>query len=182
MAYTLATFYDDCRASLTADPGEKGQEAVRAHLERLLKAPADLHARLGPAPSPGRHPLHVDPATGMHVFCHVYAKAGISKAHDHGPCWIIYGNVTGHTDMVEWKRDDDGREAGVARLTETRRYRVGAGQAVLFKTGAIHETSHPDGASMLVRVISGDMDKVWRHTFDPASGRVKDRPPRPEAD
>ena len=116
----------------------------------------------------------------MHVFVHVYDSAGVSKPHDHGPCWIVYGNLTGHTDMIDYRRRDDGSRPGHADLEATRSYRVGAGEAELFGVGAIHETAHPEGPSILIRVISGDMDSVWRHTFNPAKQTVTDRPPRPE--
>lgn len=182
----LETFYADCRASLQADDGPQGQERVRRHLIKLMRRPELIYglasSALGPKPAVGRHALYRDPVTDMHVFVHVYNSAGVSKAHDHGPCWIVYGNLTGHTDMTDWVRRDDGSKAGYADLEKTRDYRVGAGEAELFQVGAIHETSHPDGDSILIRVISGDMDSVWRHTFDPASKTVKDRPPRPERD
>ncbi|MFN4283955.1 MAG: hypothetical protein ACK4NA_15070 [Alphaproteobacteria bacterium] len=178
--YSLDTFFDDCRATLLADQGEDGQKAVRRHLLALLRHPKLIHDFLGPNPKPGRYKLHQEPATGMHAFVHVYDSAGASKAHDHGPCWIVYGNLTGYTDMIDYARRDDGSVPGFADLEETRRYRVGAGEAELFGVGAIHETAHPAEPSILIRVISGDMDSVWRHTFNPAKKTVTDRPPRPE--
>ncbi|HEY4136655.1 MAG TPA: hypothetical protein VGO34_15740 [Alphaproteobacteria bacterium] len=180
--YSLEDFVDDCRASLLADAGPEGQQAVRRHLLELLSHPRVIHDALGPDPEPGRRLLHRDPATGMHVFVHVYDAAGVSKAHDHGPCWIVYGNLTGHTGMTDWRRQDDGSREGYADLAKLREYRVGAGEAELFQLGAIHDTSHPDGPSILVRVVSGDMDSVWRHVFDPARKTVTNRPPRPERD
>ena len=180
MAYSLEQFYKDCRLSLTIDPDGRGQEAVRGYLEELLTHREAVFEALGPKPEPGRCLLHHDDETDMYVYAHVYAKEGGNKAHDHGPCWIIYGNLTGHTDMVEWRRTDDGSAAGQASLEKLKEYRVRAGEAVLFKTGSIHETRHPSGDSILIRVISGDMDRVWRHNFDPERGIVRDRPPRPE--
>lgn len=180
MGYSLMQFYKDCRLSLTVDPGERGQEAVRGYLEELLNNREAVLDALGPTPEAGRRLLHHDDETDMYVFAHVYAKEGGNKAHDHGPCWIIYGNLTGHTDMVDWRRTDDGSVAGRASLERLQQYRIGAGQAVLFRTGAIHETRHPARDSVLIRVISGDMDQVWRHNFDPERGIVRDRPPRPE--
>jgi len=178
--YSLETFFDDCRASLLADAGPDGQEAVRRHLVELLRRPQLIERFLGPDPAPGRRLLHKEPATGMHAFVHVYDSAGVSKPHDHGPCWIVYGNLTGHTDMIDYRRRDDGSVPGFADLEATRHYRVPAGAAELFQVGAIHETAHPAEPSILIRVISGDMDSVWRHTFDPAKKTVTDRPPRPE--
>ncbi len=179
--YSLQTFFDDCRATLLADDGKDGQAAVRRHLVALLRHPKLIHEFLGPDPAPGRRTLHHEPATGMHVFVHVYDSAGVSKPHDHGPCWIVYGNLIGHTDMVDYERRDDGLVPGFADLEETRRYRVNAGEAELFGVGAIHETAHPAEPSILIRVVSDDMDSVWRHTFDPAKKKVMDRAPRPEA-
>jgi len=180
--YSLETFFDDCRASLLADAGPDGQAAVRRHLLQLLRHPKLIHEFLGPDPAPGRRRLHHEPATGLHVFVHVYDSAGVSKPHDHGPCWIVYGNLTGHTDMVDYRRRDDGSQPGFADLETTRRYRVGAGEAELFGVGAIHETAHPEGPSILIRAVSDDMDSVWRHTFNPEKQTVTDRPPRPERD
>lgn len=181
-SYSLETFFDDCRASLLADSGPDGQAAVRRHLVELMRHPKLIDKFLGPDPAPGRRLLHKEPATGMHAFVHVYDSAGVSKPHDHGPCWIVYGNLTGHTDMIDYARRDDGSVAGFADLQATRDYRVGSGEAELFPVGAIHETAHPAGPSILIRVISGDMDSVWRHTFNPAKKTVTDRPPRPERD
>lgn len=177
MPYTLDQFVLDCRHSLQANAGAAGQEEVRAHLTTLLSNPQDLLLRLGDAKS-GRHRIHHDPITDMYVFAHLFTKEGRSNAHDHGPCWIIYGNVSGHTDMIEWRRTDDGSRTGHAELEKTREYRVSAGEAALFKKGAIHSTYHPAGESLLVRVISGDMDSVWRKTFNPEKQTVTDRPPK----
>jgi predicted metal-dependent enzyme (double-stranded beta helix superfamily) len=181
-AYSLETFFDDCRASLLADAGPDGQGAVRRHLVQLLRHPRLIDDVLGPDPAPGRRQLHHEPSTGMRVFVHVYNSAGVSKPHDHGPCWIVYGNLSGHTDMVDYRRRDDGAQPGYADLETTREYRVHAGEAELFHVGAIHETAHPDSPSILIRVVSDDMDNVWRHTFNPAKKTVTDRPPRPERD
>lgn len=181
MNYTVDDFTADCRRSLTADAGEAGQEAVREHLVKLLANPDALLERLGQAPAVGRHAIHHDPVTDMYVFAHVSDHEGRSHAHDHGPCWIIYGNVTGRTDMIEWRRTDDGSRPGHAKLEKEKEYSVRSGQAALFRKGAIHSTYHPEGDSILVRVISGDMDRVWRHTFDPQKETVKDRPPREKA-
>ena len=64
------------------------------------------------------------------------------------------------------------------QLEKLRQYRFHAAEAVLFKSGPIHSTFHPEGNSMLIRVISGDMDAVWRKSFDPEKKTVKARPPR----
>ena len=178
MRYSLDQFSEECRASLQADAGERGQEQVRRHLEKLLAEPEALGAALRRQPEAGRHLLYRDAETRMHVFAHVYAKAGASSAHDHGPCWIIYGNATGYTDITDWKRLDNGERDGHAELEKLRQYRVHAGEAVLFRKGAIHSTFHPEGDSMLVRVISDDMDAMWRMSFDPEKKTVTARPPR----
>jgi hypothetical protein len=44
MSYDLDQFIADCRGFLTRDPGPKGREQVRLHLERLLNNPDFVRA------------------------------------------------------------------------------------------------------------------------------------------
>src|SRR5262245_663760 len=44
MSYDLEQFITDCRSFLKIDPGPKGRERVRAHLERLLDNPDFVRA------------------------------------------------------------------------------------------------------------------------------------------
>ena len=37
--------------------------------------------------------------------------------HDHGPCWVVYGNYQNPTRMRRWRRLDDGSRPGYAELT-----------------------------------------------------------------
>ena len=43
-----------------------------------------------------------------------------SPPHDHGESWAIYGQAKLWTDMIEWKREDDGSDPKHAKLTPER--------------------------------------------------------------
>ena len=45
-----------------------------------------------------------DPETDVHVLVHGREKGGKSVPHDHGPCWVIYGNYKNPTRMRRWRR------------------------------------------------------------------------------
>ena len=102
MAYDLAQFIADCRASLTRDPGPAGREQVRVNLERLLKNDDFIRQYCGDDQPHGVKTLHEDPALGFLVLAHTYNKARLSPPHDHGASWAIYGQATKYTDMTEW--------------------------------------------------------------------------------
>src|ERR1700726_1419090 len=121
MAYDLDAFCHDCRDALKADKGPGGREAVSQTLERLFAEPAFLDRHVLSMP-PGRHTLYEDPELGFVVLSHVNPKAAKSPPHDHGASWAIYGQATGHTDMIEWERADTGGQR--AELKEIKRYRL----------------------------------------------------------
>jgi hypothetical protein len=90
-AYSLEDFVADTRRSLKSKPGPEGVEEVRQHLEQLLRNPNLLHEHLGASPSFGTHCIHHDPETDVYVLVHGREKAGGASPHDHGPCWVVYG-------------------------------------------------------------------------------------------
>ena len=51
----------------------------------------------------------------MHVLVHGREKGGKSVPHDHGPCWVIYGNYKNPTRMRRWRRLDDGSKPRLRR-------------------------------------------------------------------
>ena len=124
MAYTLEGFCRDCHAALKADPGPGGRQAVRGLLERLLADRDFLAAHVLSAP-PGRHTLYEDPELGFVVLAHVNPTAGKSPPHDHGASWAVYGQVTEHTDMTEWRRAEGGDAPGPASQPQSTKNECG---------------------------------------------------------
>ena len=172
MSYTLDGFCRDCHAALKADPGPGGREAVRGLLERLLAERDFLAEHVLSAPS-GRHTLYEDPELGFVVLAHVNPVAGKSPPHDHGASWAVYGQVTEHTDMTEWRRTAGGEGApGSASLEVARRYRLEPGHAGVYDVRAIHAIDYPAGARF-VRVTGTDLETVPRLKFDLALGEAQ---------
>jgi len=171
MCYTLDGFCRDCHAALKADPGPGGRQSVRHHLERLLADQEFLAEHVLPAP-PGRHTLYEDPELGFVVLAHVNPTAGKSPPHDHGASWAVYGQVTEHTDMTEWRRAEGGDAPGPASLDIVRRYRLEPGRAGVYDIRAIHAIDYPAGARF-VRVTGTDLEHVPRLKFDLALGEAQ---------
>ena len=175
MAYELDQFIADCRAILKRDPGPKGREDVRQHLEQLLANKEFVAQTCGDDVPLGLKVLYEDKDLGFQVLAHINDKARKSPPHDHGASWAIYGQATKHTDMVEWERvGGDGKHA---ELKEVKRYRLNPGQAGIYQDGAIHSIDYPDRARF-IRVTGTNLDKIERVRFDLATGEVHQMTPQ----
>jgi predicted metal-dependent enzyme (double-stranded beta helix superfamily) len=175
MPYDLDQFIADCRETLSRDPGPAGREQVRAKLERLLTNQDFIKATVGEDVPLGLKVLYEDKDMGFQILAHVNDKARKSPPHDHGESWAIYGQATGHTDMIEWERIDNGGER--AELKEITRYRLAPGHAGIYENGAIHSIDYPDRARF-IRVTGTNLDKINRVRFDLATGAVHQMTPQ----
>ena len=91
--YTLEQFLADTRATIETKGIPSGLAEIRDHLEKLLHNPELLKKHLGdPPPYTQLTTIGHDPETDVHVLVHGREKAGKSSIHDHGPCWVVYGN------------------------------------------------------------------------------------------
>jgi predicted metal-dependent enzyme (double-stranded beta helix superfamily) len=175
MAYELNQFIADVKAALKRDPGPAGREDVRQKLERLLANKDFVAATCGDDAPLGLKVLYEDKDLGFQVLAHINDKARKSPPHDHGASWAIYGQATGHTDMIEWERTDDG--AARAELKEVKRYRLNPGMAGIYQDGAIHSIDYPDRARF-IRVTGTNLDKIDRVRFDLKTGEVHQMTPQ----
>jgi predicted metal-dependent enzyme (double-stranded beta helix superfamily) len=175
MAYELNQFIDDTRATLQRDSGPAGRETVRKNLERLLTNKEFVAATCGEDVPLGLKVLYEDKDLGFQVLAHVNDKARKSPPHDHGASWAIYGQATGHTDMIEWERTDNG--SARAELKEVKRYRLNPGQAGIYQDRAIHSIDYPDRARF-IRVTGTNLDKINRVRFDLNTGEVHQMTPQ----
>ncbi|MEN3381643.1 MAG: hypothetical protein V7608_1687 [Hyphomicrobiales bacterium] len=175
MPYDLDQFISDCRETLARDPGPAGREHVRARLEHLLTNQDFVKATVGEDVPLGLKVLYEDKDMGFQILAHVNDKARKSPPHDHGESWAIYGQATGHTDMIEWQRTDGGGER--AQLKEIKRYRLTPGHAGIYENGAIHSIDYPDRARF-IRVTGTNLDKIKRVRFDLATGAVHQMTPQ----
>jgi hypothetical protein len=178
--YTLDHFFADTRATVKAKGLPAGLEEIRRHVERLLANPALLKDHLGePPPYSERTTIGYDPETDVHVLVHGREKAGKSAPHDHGPCWVVYGQYTNYTQMRRWKRLDDGSQAEHAELALQKNFRLNTGEAAAFAVGDIHSIEYPDG-TFFIRVTGGDVEqqKTLRFDLDKQTVEVEDRAKR----
>ena len=106
------------------------------------------------------------------MLAHINDKARVSPPHDHGASWAIYGQAKLWTDMIEWKREDDGKDPKRAKLTPEKKYRLDPGHAGIYQDGKIHSIDYPD-KSRFVRVTGCNLDRIDRISIDLKSGEVR---------
>ncbi|HXZ22257.1 MAG TPA: hypothetical protein VEH78_05775 [Pseudolabrys sp.] len=172
MAYHLEQFIADCRSILSRDPGPTGREQVRINLERLLGNADFVREYCGDDVPRGLKLLYEDPKLGFQILAHINDKARVSPPHDHGASWAIYGQATKFTDMIEWAREDDGKDPKHAKLKPVKKYRLTPGKAGIYQDGAIHSIDYPDNARF-VRVTGTNLDKINRIRIDLETGEVE---------
>lgn len=172
MAYNLNQFIADCSGILARDPGPAGREQVRANLERLLANADFVREYCGDDAPRGLKVLYEDPKLGFQILAHINDKARVSPPHDHGASWAIYGQATKYTDMIEWEREDDGKDPKHAKLTPVKKYRLTPGKAGIYQNGAIHSIDYPDYARF-IRVTGTNLDKIDRIRIDLKTGAVE---------
>jgi hypothetical protein len=177
MSYDLDQFVADCRTSLKRDPGPRGREEVRVALERLLSNKNFVDEYCGEHVPRGLKVLYEDPELGFQVLAHINDKARTSPPHDHGASWAIYGQATHYTDMIEWEREADAGNAGEARLTPAKKYRLLPGHAGIYQDGKIHSIDYPDHARF-VRITGTNLDRIPRVRFDLATGKMHQMTPQ----
>jgi hypothetical protein len=172
-AYTLDQFLADTRATIKAKGVPSGLAEIRDHMEKLLRNPELLKKHLGdPVPYRERTTIGHDPATDVHVLVHGREKGGKSVPHDHGPCWVIYGNYKNPTRMRRWRRLDDGSKPGYAEIEIQRDFMNEPGKASVFAVGDIHSIEYGDD-TFFIRVTGGDVESQKTLRFDPDKKAVQ---------
>jgi hypothetical protein len=177
MSYDLDQFVSDCRSILKRDPGPRGREEVRTQLERLLSDKEFVEKYCGAHVPRGLKMLYEDSELGFQILAHINDKARVSPPHDHGASWAIYGQASHYTDMIEWEREDDGRDPAKAKLKPVKKYRLLPGHAGIYQDGTIHSIDYPDSARF-IRVTGTNLDNLQRVRFDLATGKIHQMSPQ----
>jgi hypothetical protein len=177
MSYNLDQFIADCRATLKRDPGPNGREQVRVKLEQLLENKDFVEEYCGDNVPRGLKVLYEDPELKFQILAHINDKARVSAPHDHGASWAIYGQATKYTDMIEWEREDDGKDPKHAKLRPAKKYRLLPGKAGIYQDGKIHSIDYPDYARF-VRVTGTNLDNIERIRIDLKTGEVHQMTPQ----
>jgi hypothetical protein len=164
--YTLDQFFADTRATIRSKGIPSGLAEIRDHLERLLRTPQLLTKHLGdPPPYTRLTTIGHDPETDVHVLVHGREKGATSSVHDHGPCWVVYGNYKNPTRMRRWRRLDDGSRPGHAELELQKEFLNEPGHAAVFAVGDIHSIEFGDD-TFFIRVTGGDVETKETLKFD----------------
>jgi len=168
MGYTLEQFSADCRAALLKDPGPAGRELVRQCTAKA-SSDADFVARyLGPDAESDRRILYEDPDLHFCILAHVYRGARNSSPHDHGPSWAVYSQVSGVTEMTDWRLLQKPANGQPGKVAMARTYELTPGMAYLYNEGDLHSPRR-DGDTRLIRIEGTDLTKVKRDKFEIAS-------------
>lgn len=129
---------------------------VRAHLERLLEAPAteDWLAELHHT-APTNAELYRDPEHGFVLLAHT-ERAGLYRPpHDHGRSWVMYAVQRGEIEMGAYGRLED--PAGNVRLVKRGATLLRPGDVQVYLPGDIHDTRCMSDSALLYRFTERDL-------------------------
>ena len=177
MTYELEDFCRDCHDALARGGGPEELEAVRRSLARLLANEAFVGRTCGADAKPGLNLLYEDDELGFQVLAHVNENPRVSPPHNHGESWAVYGQATGYTDMTEFRRVYDGGDPAHAKLEVTRKYRLNPGEVGIYASSAIHSIDYPE-KSRFIRVTGTNLDRIYRDSFELATGAIKRMAPQ----
>jgi len=168
MSYTLEQFSADCRAALSKDPGPAGRELVRQYTARASCDPDFVAKYLGPEASAERKILYEDPDLRFCILAHVYRGAKNSQPHDHGPSWAVYCQVSGITEMTDWRLLQKPANGEPGKVEKVRSYTLTPGTAHVYNEGDLHSPRR-DSDTRLIRIEGMDLTKVKRDKFEIAA-------------
>lgn len=173
MAYELATFCTEARASLKAKPLAVALDEMAASLRKLLANPDFIKATFKEETPVGKRELYHDAETDFYVLAHVQEPGKKGNPHSHGSSWAIYGNAKAFTEMTEWRRVNNETEAGHV-LEQSDIYKLEPGQVRGYGPNVIHSTHHPHPA-WVIRVTGTDLDHLPRYHFNRNRDRILEK-------
>lgn len=161
---------------------------VRARVEALRPSFAELLAaddwlpeeygkpdfKSGMGGGIGQYALYRAQDGSLCLFSLVIPPGVSTPVHDH-LAWGIIGVYRGRQEETIYRRLDDGRDEGQARLEVARQQTVDAGKfyTLLPPTDDIHYVKTvSDEPSISIHLLANDTACVWRHRFDPTAGTV----------
>ena len=116
--------------------------------------------------------LYRDPDHGFIQMGHVHKQGHGNAPHDHGPCWVVYGSYKGITEITTYRRTEDGKKEGKAKLEKKDLHRLTPGVVQPYLSGEIHSTSAVQGPGVVFRFLSYDLDKIERNRYNLEKGTV----------
>ena len=162
MGYTLKKFASECHDILSAEPGPKGREKVRNLLQKALVDKEFVAETFPPSNTEKRKIIYEDKDLGFCICSHFHEGAAMSKPHDHGKYWAIYGQVEGTTEMFDYKWvEKPSREDTSGKVEAQRSYTLKPGDAHLYNEGDVHAPKR-EATTKLVRIEGRNLDTIKR--------------------
>lgn len=115
--------------------------------------------------------LYADPLDRFSIVSFVWGPGQGTPVHDHR-VWGLVGVLRGEEISVSYERQTDGS----LRAGSPERLRAGQVAAVSPSIGDIHSISNglPDASSISIHVYGGNIGRIRRAVFDPATGAAHD--------
>jgi len=156
-------------------------EALKPAFAKLLAAEGWLPAvyssadeKSGMGGGIGQYALYRAEDGSLCLFSLVVPAGSSTPVHDH-LAWGLVGLYRGRQDETVYRRLDDGSDPARATLEVANRQTLARGDfyALLPPTDDIHYVKTvSDTASISIHLLANDTACVWRHRFEPESGRV----------
>jgi len=112
---------------------------------------------------------------------YIYEAGQYTPVHDHNS-WGVYGCVSEKIEVIRYRRLDDERRKGYARLEETERVvlRPGDTSVVQPLNDGIHQAGNPVAATCVMLCVYGTpIRRLYVNEYDPVRNTVSRRyPPR----
>jgi len=122
----------------------------------------------------GQYALYRAEDGSLCLFSLVVPSGASTPVHDH-LAWGLVGLYRGRQDETVYRRLDDGRDPAHATLEIAKQQTLARGEfyALLPPTDDIHYVKTvSDTASISIHLLANDTACVWRHRFEPESGKV----------
>jgi hypothetical protein len=165
VSYTLAQFSADCRAALQRNSGPAGRELVRQYTEQACSDSDFIAKYLGRDADAERRILYEDPDLHFCILAHVYKGAKNSAPHDHGSSWAVYSQVSGVTEMTDWRLIEKPANGRPGKVEKGQTYNLTPGKAHLYNEGDVHSPRR-ESETRLIRIEGADLTKLKRDKFE----------------
>lgn len=177
--YTLDRFANDMQELVNGGADRKRLfERGATYLERFVGDPGAVPeayrrpAGRGAKPNHGSYVLHR--GDGLFITAAVWGPGDGVPPHDH-LTWGLIGMMENEIAETRFRRVDDRRRDGYAKLEQTKLRRVKPGEVSILvpDEDEIHQMRNPtDRVTVEIHVYGRDLAGLVRHTYDPEANTV----------
>jgi predicted metal-dependent enzyme (double-stranded beta helix superfamily) len=166
MSYIIDKIASECRNILANDQTSGSPQKILKVVEKVICLPELIVECFPQTVTEERSVLFEDQEFGFCICRHVYIDGKNGGAHDHGPTWAIYGQVSGQTEMADWEFCGEEKDGEPRTVQLVRTYSLLPGKAHLYNIGDIH-SPHIKSGSQVLRIEGQNTDNVDRTSMIP---------------